>query len=511
MRRRVLFLLVSACLMATSAMADRLWINDLRTLFLNNSAIVLEVNPRSYFAIDKDGDGLISKKDGDISGNFLNSIERLKATPTFGVNTLILMPINEVGKVKALGTAGSLYATADFSKLNKQLVSKDTILSDIEQAKKFISEAHNNNLRIIVDLPACGAYDLFLKRPELFLKGANGDGVIPENWTDVRLFDAGSEISYNKDLFNVYKEFIDLMHEIGVDGIRACEPQMKPASFWHDLIEYSRRNDPQVLWIAQAGDKTKMVKNSPINTPTEKLLEAGFDGYYGNLQSIKRYNSGDEVINEIKAIEQFKKKYSNQKAILGVFDTHDDPSPMLEKGIQYLYQQYWLGATLPVNSFIVDGNQNGDNFIYKYANKKADVTETDDNTYFVNRGKMDIYNYTRIPFGGDFDLYDAYATTNFVKRYFANTLSLGKFKVLKTNNPNIFAYSYSYNRMALVVFGNASPLSYAQGFVKVPKITKEVSSMPVKITNSPVIEKGKISVNLQSREIQVIVINDFDI
>ena len=384
MIKRVTIILASLfCLVGTS-FADNIWVNDLRSLFLNNSAIILEINPRTFYTLDDNRDGVILPKNGDISGNFLNFKERVKVVPTFVINTLLLMPINEVGKVKALGTAGSLYAVSDFSKLNHQLVSKETVLSDIDQAKSFIEEAHKNGIRIIVDLPACGAYDLFLKRPELFLKGPNGDGVIPETWTDVRLFNPGTETNYNQDLFNVYKCFVDLMHEIGFDVIRACEPQMKTALFWQDLIAYSRRTDPQFLWIAQAEDKTKLVKNSPINTPTEKLLEAGFDGYYGFFGNVKHFNSANELTTNLKNLNQFRKNNSNQKALMAVYDSHDDASPLLEKGIPYIYMQYWLSATLPVNSFILDGNQNGENFIYKYANKKADYTETDDNTYFVN-------------------------------------------------------------------------------------------------------------------------------
>ena len=55
-----------------------------------------------------------------------------------GINTIHVLPITPVGKIKALGTAGSLYATSDFSSLNPQLACRKCTMSIEEQAKLFI-------------------------------------------------------------------------------------------------------------------------------------------------------------------------------------------------------------------------------------------------------------------------------------------------------------------------------------------------------------------------------------
>ena len=60
----------------------------------------------------------------------------------------------------------------------------------------------------------------------------------------------------------------------------------------------------------------------------------------------------------------------------------------------------WLNATLPINSYFVDGFQTGDTYLYKNGNKLAPHSNTDDDTYFTHRGKIDIFNYSRKP-GGD--------------------------------------------------------------------------------------------------------------
>lgn len=511
--RKLIYLLLSFIFwgIGQANAANSVWVNDLRTTYLNNSAIILEVNMRSFAAMDTDGDRLIMKSQGEESGNFLNAIDRIKVIPSYGINTLLLMPINEVGKVKALGTAGSLYAVSDFSKLNPQLVSEKSALSDVEQAKKFINAAHNNDIRIIVDLPPCGAYDLFLKRPELFLKTAKGEPIVAGDWTDVRMFDAGNETKYNKDLYGVYKEFVDLMLEIGVDGIRASEPELKPAAFWKDLITYSRKMDPQMLWIAQIGDEPKLIKNSPINTSKEALLSAGFDGYYGFWGDFKKFNTANEFTSKLSNYITSIRKGSEPKAVMGVFDSHDDESILLSEGSDFCIMQYWLSATLPLNSYILDGNQNGAKYLYPWGNKTAKTSDTDDNRYFVNRGKIDIYNYSPVPFGANEMLINEYVMSNMLKKYMLKHINLGTFHILKTTNPNIFAYAISYNKNTLVVMGNLNRTGYSKGEIKIKKVNPDLIIMPVKITGAPIIGKNKISADLQASELQILMINDFEL
>ena len=39
-----------------------------------------------------------------------------------------------------------------------------------QQFMHFVDECHKRGIKVIIDLPSCGAYDLFLTRPELFIK-----------------------------------------------------------------------------------------------------------------------------------------------------------------------------------------------------------------------------------------------------------------------------------------------------------------------------------------------------
>ena len=78
-----------------------------RTLFLNNKAVICAINLRTFNAKDTNGNGIIDNDEE--SGNFINAVERLDELKADNINTLHLLPITPTGKLKALGTAGCTY------------------------------------------------------------------------------------------------------------------------------------------------------------------------------------------------------------------------------------------------------------------------------------------------------------------------------------------------------------------------------------------------------------------
>jgi len=492
----------------TNAHCADVWTNDLRTLFTNNEAIIYEINLRTFNAQDTNKNGIIDFEEGEESGNFINATARLDELSAKGINTVHLLPVTSVGKTKALGTAGSLYSTLGFSTLNPQLKNEKSVLSIEEQARKFIEEAHEHNIRIIVDLPSCGSYDLYMQRPELFVKDKSGQPVIPADWTDVRLLNSGTETNINRDVYNLYRDFVDYMIELGVDGIRADVATLKPANFWKELINYSRKKDPQFLWLAEASESwTEPVSPYAIFTPYNKLLDAGFDGYYGNYFNLKNWKTGKEFIDNITATRNTVKKYSEPKSVIGSFTTHDELSPILINGAKFSEMIIWLNATLPLNSYYVDGFDTGDNYIYFWANKKARKTYTDDEYYFVHRGKIDIFNFSRQPGGKDMRLKNEFIMANKFKSNIAPMLSKGSFTALKANPLSIFAYSISYGDENIVVIGNLNFRAEAETIVNVPKLDEKHIVIPIKISSPPITKKGKLKIRLMPGEIQVLMIS----
>jgi glycosidase len=493
-----------------TAFAADAWMNDLRSLFLGNSAVIYEVNIRTFNAQDLNGNGIIDNNEE--SGNFINAVARLDELASQGVNTIHVMPVTPVGKTKALGTAGSLYAAAGFNSLNPQLQSSKSSLSLDEQAEKFVSEAHRRKIRVIFDLPQCGSYDLYMQRPELFVKDASGQPVVPSDWTDVRLLNAGTETAINRDVLNLYKEFVDMAMRFGADGIRADGAAGKPAAFWKELITYTRRQDPQFLWLAEASEYwTKPVSEYAVFTPYDKLLGAGFDGYYGSYFNLKDWKTGKEFIDQISATRSVLKKYSEPKAVIGSFVTHDELSPILVNGQAFSEMIIWLNAALPVNSYFPDGFSTGDNYLYLWANKKAKKTCTDDEYYFAHRGKIDIFNFSRKPGGKNTALSKEFPLANVFKRNIAPLLTEGNFIPLKASAPSVFAYAVSDKGQSLIVMGNLNFRTGASATVTVPKLTENNLIVPIKLTTTPVPEKGRFKVDMAPGEIQVLMLPDVEV
>ena len=491
---------------------DDVWVNDLRDVFRDKSAIIYEINLRTFAAQDTNKNGIIDFDDAEESGNFLNAISRLDELAQKRINTIHVLPITPVGKTKALGTAGSLYSALNFNTLNPQLASQQSALTVNEQAEKFISEAHKRNIRVIIDLPSCGSYDMYLQHPELFAKDRAGQPVIPEDWTDVRLLNAGSETQINKDVYNVYKEFVDMVMALGADGIRADVATNKPALFWKDLIEYSRNKDPKFLWLAEASESwTKPVSEYAVFTPYNKLLEAGFDGYYGSFFNLKNYKTAKELNDLILNTNKNLAGFSDEKAVIGSFTTHDEISPVLVNGTKFSEMIIWLNSTLPLNAYYVDGFDTADNYIYLWGNKKAFKTFTDDDYYFVHRGKLDIFNYSRQPGGKDSELSEIFKMGNTMKLRFAPMIANGKFTPLKTSNPSVFAYTISYEGKSLLVAGNLNFRVNNEAVISIPKFSVNNIVAPIKIKEPPKSQNGSMKFVLKPGETQILMLNDLEV
>ena len=477
--------------------------NDLRSLFLNNKATICGINIRTFNAKDTNGNGIIDN--GEESGNFINAIERLDEIKSLGINTLHVLPITPVGRLKALGTAGSVYAISDFWSINPQLVDKNSELSDIEQAKKFINECHKRNIRVIIDLPSCGAYDLFLTHPELFIKDERQCSIVPTDWTDVRLLNTGNNKKLNEDVLNAHKKFVDLVLDLGADGIRADVATIKPSAFWEEIIKYTRAKDNEFMFLAEASDSWREPPSKYAEfTPYDKLLLAGFDGYYGSFFNLKEWNA-QQFMEHVKFNQKLLNSYKEPKSVILSFSTHDEVSPIILHGKNFSNMIIWLNATLPYNPYCIDGFFSGDDYIYPWANTKAPKTSTDDDYYFVHRGKLDIFNFSRKPEGKDERILNSFKKAYAFRADNENIVTKGDFTVLKTHNNQVFAFERTLEKEHLIVIGNLD-FKNAQNkvIINAPSI-KHDENMSV-ITGDENIKSGhhKLFADLEAGEIKVI-------
>ena len=73
LKRLVLSLAILIFTIQYAYSAD-VWVNDLRKMFLKHSAIIYEINLRTFAAQDINKNGIIEFDEGEESGTFLNAI-----------------------------------------------------------------------------------------------------------------------------------------------------------------------------------------------------------------------------------------------------------------------------------------------------------------------------------------------------------------------------------------------------------------------------------------------------
>ena len=505
--KRVFCFLFLLFVLAEQSVYGAVWVNDLRDLFLRDKAVILVVNPRTMGAQDTNGNDIIDFDKKEESGNFVNALSRLDTIKKQGFNTLHILPVTPVGTRKALGTAGSLYAMNGFDSINPQLDDKKNKTSAYQELKNFIAQCHKKNIRIILDLPSCGAYDLYLSNPQLFLTDANQQPIVPSDWTDVRVFKTRNpDGTLNRELIDYYKKFIDMALALNADGIRADVATMKPYEFWKEIITYTRSKSPNFLFLAEASNKwNESVCKQCDFTPYDKLLEAGFDGYLGGYVEYQNFKSVKDIEYEVKNIQNISKKLNSKKSVIGSFATHDMLSPLLTGGSEYASQILWLSVVLPVNPYFVDGFQSLDSYIYDYSNQKAAKTFTDDDYYYVHKGKPDIFNFSRRPIGKNEEFFQEFLMAQKMRPMLEDLPLLGNFKTLKTNNSDVWAFMREYNDLKVIVILNRTNHQQTGVVTNVPKISSDALIFPARMKTIPTIQKSKVKSSLMPYETQVFI------
>jgi len=450
--------------------------NDLRTMFQNNEAKILAIIPRTFNAQDTNGNEFI---DGNEKvGTFKNAIERLDEIKAQGYNTFHILPINTPGKIKAMGTAGSVYSPKDLLEIDPVLLDPNDKRTPIEQFKAFNDECHKRGIRVMLDLPSCASYEMFLARPELMAVERDGLAKTPQGWNDIRMFqpwDDEGKRTLNPKLLEEHKKFIDMCIDAGVDGIRADVSRAKPVEFWDIIIPYSRRLDPEFGWLAETYtyEDASPQANMPFDRP-EDALRAGFDMIYGQYHIFHEWPNATTFIDYVKDCIEMSNRLEKGKSLIGSFATHDDISPMFHGGVDYCNLTTGLQVTLPMlNPYFVDGFDSGDYYDYQYREKYNPVTRTDNHEMTVHYGKLDIFNHSRKP-GGKNPEIGKFRTKAFQARdKFKDIITKGSFielEKLGDSNDQIIAFARHYRGKTLVVVANKNIDREVAAVVKVPTL-----------------------------------------
>ena len=497
---------------ATDA-AKKPYKNDLKTLFLTNSATILAMIPRTFNAKDTNGNEHI---DGaEQNGTFLNAIERLDEVKALGINTLHVLPINPPGKSNAMGIAGSVYAPDDLLKIDPMLIDKNDPRSDKEQFKAFVDACHDRNIRVMVDMPSCASYDLYNAKPELMAHERNGLAKTPQGWYDIRMFepweDEGKR-TLNPELLEYHRKFVDMLIDAGVDGIRADVARAKPVEFWDIIIPYSRKRDPEFGWLAETYtyEDASPQANMPYDRP-EDSLRAGFDTYYGQYHIFHEWTSAKDLHDYVIDNLNMSYRVERGKSLIGSFATHDDISPMFHGGVDYCNLTTGLQIALPMlNPYFVDGFQSGDKYDYNYRDKYSTETMTDNHEMTVHWAKLDIFNLSRKPGGDNPEIGSFMKEALSLREKYAHVLKRGSYVILDKKQDKldqVIAFARHRHGKTLLVLANKNVNRNVACKVQVPTLKenqKLVNLLPSYGQESKFqVSKGEIAVDLAPARVHI--------
>lgn len=459
--------------------------NNLRTLMRNNEAKILAILPRIFNAKDLNGNEYIDGNEQH--GTFLNAIERLDEVKEQGFNTLHILPIHPPGKQKAMGTAGSVYSPKDMLEIDPMLIEPNDPRSPREQFKAFVDACHERGIRVMLDLPSCASYDMFLAKPELMAKERDGLAKTPQGWNDIRMFqpweDEGKR-TLNPKLLELHKQYIDFCVDMGVDGIRADVARAKPVEFWDIIIPYSRKLDPEFGWLAETYtyEDASPQANMPFDRP-EDSLRAGFDLIYGQYHIFHEMATAKEFMKYVESQLDMSNRLDKGKSLIGSFSTHDDISPMYHGKTDYCNLTSGLQATLPMlNPYIVDGFQSGDYYAFPYEDKYNPNTATNSHEMTVHHGKLDIFNLSRKPGGKNPEIGQFMTECFKLKDKYSDIINKGSFIELDKvgdKDDQVIAYARYYKGKTLLVVANKNIDRSVACKVKVPtlKASEELKNL----------------------------------
>lgn len=396
------------------------WNNDLKQMFHQNRAVIYALNPRTFGAQDKNGDGRIQPYLGE-NGTFQSCVARLDELKNMGVNAIHLLPINPIGQNRRLGEAGSLYSPADYHSINPEF-------GTLADAQKFVQECHKRGIHVMVDVPSCASQDLAQARPDLILKDAAGKTLTPTNWIDIVMF------KNDKALQDYYEGFFDLMgNQVGVDGFRVDVARARPTEFWQHFIgQY-----PDKAWLAETycEEDQSPLKNLPRDIP-ESLMKSGFDAIYGQFHIFPSMANAKEYTDYLLSNKAMFQRASNRggadKSFIGSFLTHDDPSLMEKGGVPICLLASGLMATQPwTNPYILDGFTTG------YP------------------GDFDIFNYVQRPTGSHPEIGMFLSRMMKLRENFGPVLTQGAFIPIPTSGSDqVIAFARQAQGKTLLIVAN---------------------------------------------------------
>jgi starch synthase (maltosyl-transferring) len=215
-------------------------------------------------------------------GTFQDCIRLLPRVVAMGFDVLYFPPIHPIGKVNrkgknnsikaAAGEPGSPWAIGSAEGGHKSILPE---LGTLDDYKKLIGEARKLGIDIAFDLAFQCAPDhpYVSEHPEWFRQRPDGSIQYAENppkkYQDIYPF--YFETDQWEELWEELKSVILYWVEVGISIFRVDNPHTKPIPFWEWVIKEVNRDHPQVIFLAEAFTRPKIM---------DSLAKVGFTQGY---------------------------------------------------------------------------------------------------------------------------------------------------------------------------------------------------------------------------------------
>ncbi len=287
------------------------------------------------------------------SATFDEAARRLPAIAALGFDVVYLPPVHPIGRsfrkgrnnalVAAPGDPGSPWAIGTHDGGHMAV---DPALGGIAAFDRFVASARRLGLEIALDLALQASPDhpyvsahpgWFRRRPDGTIKYAENP---PKKYQDIYPFDFDSD-----DWRALWHETLDIVRfwmDHGVCIFRVDNPHTKPFRFWQWLVEEVRRRRPDVIFLAEAFTRPKVMRF---------LAKAGFSQSYSYFTWRNTKTEIEQYFTELTATDVREYMRPNLFA-----NTPDILSEYLQRGGRPAFQvRLILAATLGANYGIYSG------------------------------------------------------------------------------------------------------------------------------------------------------------
>jgi len=217
-----------------------------------------------------------------VHGTFRDCVARLPYVAQMGFDILYLPPIHPIGMVRRKGPNNALTATDSDPgspwAIGSALGGHRDLhpeLGTLDDFKYLLAQAHTHGLELAIDIAFQCAPDhpyveqhpsWFRFRPDGSVQYAENP---PKKYQDIYPFDFESD-----DWQALHRELIDVVMywaDQGIKVFRVDNPHTKPFSLWEQLIAEVRARHPDVIFLAEAFTRPKVM---------HRLAKLGFTQSY---------------------------------------------------------------------------------------------------------------------------------------------------------------------------------------------------------------------------------------